>query len=276
MISLFNEYKNSGRITEALMIGRNMVNKSPDNLEYIDIYTDLLFSLAEKLPSINERKIFIDQLNVAITFFEENTKLTKDIINRIMLYREHLNKIILEIERLENKKIKEELAEIEIKNTKNIEELYKIRENFKSIKTQEEFDIILEKIATIDLNINHDYMTSEQKKHYNQLNKECTENISAKIHELEYIKNIVYNKNAVNAYNIAFQKFKIDENKYKNQTQLFQLVSSTLFAYEASRLFNETLIFYSHVYSFIFSKLDDEGKFFLTKYSIECQKKWRW
>lgn len=276
MISLFNEYKNSGRIREALMIGRNMVNKSPDNLEYIDIYTDLLFSLAEKLPSINERKIFIDQLNVAITFFEENTKLTKDIINRIMLYREHLNKIILEIERLENKKIKEELAEIEIKNTKNIEELYKIRENFKSIKTQEEFDIILEKIATIDLNINHDYMTSEQKKHYNQLNKECTENISAKIHELEYIKNIEYNKNAVNAYNIAFQKFKIDENKYKNQTQLFQLVSSTLFAYEASRLFNETLIFYSHVYSFIFSKLDDEGKFFLTKYSIECQKKWRW
>lgn len=272
MISLFNEYKNTGRITEALMIERNMVNKSPDNLEYIDTYTDLLFSLAEKLPSINERKIFIDQLNVAITFFEENTKLTKDIINRIMLYREHLNKIILEIERLENKKIKEELAEIEIKNTKNIEELYKIRENFKSIKTQEEFDIILEKIATIDLNINHDYMTSEQKKHYNQLNKECTENISAKIHELEYIKNIEYNKNAVNAYNIAFQKFKIDENKYKNQTQLFQLVSSTLFAYEASRLFNETLIFYSHVYSFIFGKLDDEGKFLLTKYSIEWQK----
>ena len=272
MISLFNEYKNTGRITEALMIGRNMVNKSPDNLEYIDTYTDLLFSLAEKLPSINERKIFIDQLNVAITFFEENTKLTKDIINRIMLYREHLNKIILEIERLENKIIKEELAEIEIKNTKNIEELYKIRENFKSIKTQEEFDIILEKIATIDLNINHDYMTSEQKKHYNQLNKECTENISAKIRELEYIKNIEYNKNAVNAYNIAFQKFKIDENKYKNQTQLFQLVSSTLFAYEASRLFNETLIFYSHVYSFIFGKLDDEGKFLLTKYSIEWQK----
>ena len=272
MISLFNEYKNTGRITEALMIGRNMVNKSPDNLEYIDTYTYLLFSLAEKLPSINERKIFIDQLNIAITFFEENTKLTKDIINRIMLYREHLNKIILEIERLENKKIKEELAEIEIKNTKNIEELYKIRENFKNIKTQEEFDIILEKIATIDLNINHDYMTSEQKKHYNQLNKECTENISTKIHELEYIKNIEYNKNAVNAYNIAFQKFKIDENKYKNQTQLFQLVSSTLFAYEASRLFNETLIFYSHVYSFIFSKLDDEGKFLLTKYSIECQK----
>ena len=46
MISLFNEYKNTGRITEALMIGRNMVNKSPDNLEYIDTYTDLLFSLA--------------------------------------------------------------------------------------------------------------------------------------------------------------------------------------------------------------------------------------
>lgn len=275
MISLFNEYKNSGKITEALMIGRNMVNKFPDKFEYVDVYTNLLFSLTENLPSIDERKIFVEQLNAVITFYEENTTLNKDIINKIILYKEHLRKIILEIEEIENKKINEELIQIEKKNTKSIEELYKIRENLKRIKTQEEFDAILEKITIIDLNINHDYMTDEQKKHYNQLNKECTENISTKIRELEYIKNVEYNKNAVNAYNIAFQKFKTDENKYKNQAQLFKLVSSTLFAYETNRLFNETLIFYSHVYSFIFGKLDDEGKFLLTKHSIECEKKWR-
>ena len=53
------------------------------------------------------------------------------------------------------------------------------------------------------------------------------------------------------------------------------LVSSTLFAFDAGRLFNETLIYYNHVYSFIFGKLDDDGKLALTRYSIECERKMR-
>lgn len=44
-------------------------------------------------------------------------------------------------------------------------------------------------------------------------------------------------------------------------------------SYDAGRLFNETLIFYNHVYSYIFNKLDDNGKLELTKYSIECERK---
>lgn len=35
------------------------------------------------------------------------------------------------------------------------------------------------------------------------------------------------------------------------------------------------LIFYNHVYSYIFSKLDDNGKLELTRYSIECERKLR-
>lgn len=119
-------------------------------------------------------------------------------------------------------------------------------------------------------------MTDEQKAHYDQINKECTACISDKMREMEHVNNVAYNKKAVDAYDSAFKKFKGDENKYKNnQTQLFALVSSTLFAYDAARLFNESLIYYNHVYSYIFSKLDDDGKLALTRFSIECERKQR-
>lgn len=103
--------------------------------------------------------------------------------------------------------------------------------------------------------------------------KSCTDTISAKMRQLEYKDNIDYNKKAVNAYNSAFTSFKNNESRYKDKSQLLGLVSTTLFAYDAGRLFNETLIFYNHVYSYIFNKLDDNGKLELTKYSIECERK---
>lgn len=125
----------------------------------------------------------------------------------------------------------------------------------------------------VDAEIDHDNLTSEQKTHYDQLNKSCTDTISAKMRQLEYKDNIDYNKKAVNAYNSAFTSFKNNESRYKDKSQLLGLVSTTLFAYDAGRLFNETLIFYNHVYSYIFNKLDDNGKLELTKYSIECERK---
>ena len=153
MNPMFNEYKDAGKIQEALLIGRNMVNKAPGDSECVNAYLDFLLMLAEKLPRTDERKSFADQANLVLSFYEEN------------------------------------------------------------------------------------------------------------------------NKKAVNAYNSAFTSFKNNESRYKDKSQLFSLVSTTLFTYDAGRLFNETLIFYNHVYSYIFNKLDDNGKLELTKYSIECERK---
>ena len=91
--------------------------------------------------------------------------------------------------------------------------------------------------------------------------------------EFEYLKNVDYNKKAVVAFESAFKKFRNDEATYKNHSQLFSLASSTLFAFDAAKLFNETLIYYNHVYSYIFSKLDEDGKLALTRFSIECERK---
>ena len=87
MNSLFLEYKEAGKITEALLVGRNMVNKNPGDDECVSAYVDLLLSLAEKLPSLNERKNFIGQANVTLSFYEENAELTPEVIDKISSYR---------------------------------------------------------------------------------------------------------------------------------------------------------------------------------------------
>lgn len=180
--------------------------------------------------------------------------------------------MVADIAQLEQEEYEKQKRAIEATNTTQIKKLYAIKQKLENTKTHAEFDKLLQEISAVDAEIDHDSLTPEQKTHYDQLNKSCTDTISTKMRQLEYKDNIDYNKKAVNAYNSAFIKFKQNENQYKG-TKLFGLVSTTLFAYDAGRLFNETLIFYNHVYSYIFNKLDDNGKLELTKYSIECERK---
>ena len=274
MNPMFNEYKDAGKIQEALLIGRNMVNKAPGDSECVNAYLDFLM-LAEKLPRTDERKSFADQANLVLSFYEENADLTDDIINDIHVYHNRLGAVVTDIAQLEQEEYEKQKRAIEATNTTQIKKLYTIKQKLENAKTHAEFDKLLQEISAVDAEIDHDNLTSEQKTHYDQLNKSCTDTISAKMRQLEYKDNIDYNKKAVNAYNSAFTSFKNNESRYKDKSQLFGLVSTTLFAYDAGRLFNETLIFYNHVYSYIFSKLDDNGKLELTRYSIECERKLR-
>ena len=252
-----------------------MVNKNPGDDECVSAYVDLLLSLAEKLPSLNERKNFIGQANVTLSFYEENAELTPEVIDKISSYRSKMGELAVMIDDEEIAKENDGLRQIELENAKLIKQLFSIKQKIASAKSKDDFDKNLREISLIDTRIEHDYLNEEQKVLYDQLNRECTDIISSKMRELEHISNVEYNKKAVEAYDSAFKKFRNDESKYKNQTQLFALVSSTLFAFDAGRLFNETLIYYNHVYSFIFGKLDDDGKLALTRYSIECERKMR-
>lgn len=275
MIELFKEYKDAGKISEALLVGRNALNKKPGDIEMFRLYADLLISLSETLPSFDERKDFERQANVTLAFFEENVDMTSESIKLISEYHEKIDAASKSIFEEKCKRSETALNEIQSNNAKQIKSLYAIKQKLANAKTQEELDKVLQEMGEADAGIQHEYLTVEQSSHYDFINKECTAAISDKMRDIEHAKNVEYNKRAVDAYDKAFKKFKSDEGKYKNQTQLFSLVSSTLFAYDASRLFNETLIFYNHVYSYIFSKLDDDGKLALTRFSIACERKLR-
>ena len=275
MLELFNRYKDAGKISEALMVGRNAFNRNPDSAEIFDAYYSYLCTLAETLPSCADRSHFADQAGVALAFYSENAILTETVVSDVMAYQSRLDAICSEIANVQQAKTEKENEEIRHHNSECLKKLYALKDKLQAVSSQADFDTILAQIGHVDAEIVKDGFTSEQSDTYNALTKDHTELISSKMRELEYKKNIVYNKQAADSFAKAFNQFRNNEGKYKNQTQLFSLVSTTLFSYDASRLFNETLIYYNHVYSYIFSKLDDDGKLALTRFSIECERKLR-
>lgn len=275
MLSLFEKYKSEGKITEALLVGRNLFNRNPADGQIFSAYFAYLCTLAETLPSFADRANFAEQANVVLAFYTENAILTSDTVEALSQNQKRIDEIYSEIENTKAERIKSERIAIESHNSDCLKELYALKDTLQRATAQEKFDDVLSKVGKLDNDINKNVLTDEQSAVYDTLTKDITELISVKMHQLEHKKNIAYNKQAADAFASAFNKFRNDESKYKNQTQLFSLASTTLFAFDASQLFNETLIYYNHVYSYIFSKLDDDGKLALTRYSIECERKLR-
>lgn len=275
MLELFNTYKNAGKISEALLIGRNAFNRNPDNAEVFDAYFSYLCTLAETLPSFADRFHFSDQANVALSFYAENAALTEAVVGDIKAYQDRLEKICNTIYKEQQERADKQRQEKENHNSECLKKLYMLKDELRTVSSKEKFDELLGNVGHIDAEIDKESFNQKQSKMYDALTKEHTDLISSKMRELEYKENVAYNKQAADSFAKAFNQFRSNEGKYKNQTQLFSLVSATLFNYDASRLFNETLIYYNHVYSYIFSKLDDEGKLALTRFSIECERKVR-
>ena len=275
MLELFNKYKDSNHMTEAVLVGRNLFNREPSNKVVFSAYFDLLCTLAENLPLLSERKNFAGQAGITLAFFSENANLDEEIVNNISAYEQRLNDISRAIEIVEQEQETKRVDKIIARNNEWIKKIYRLKDSLSSAVSQEEFNKLLSELGGIDREIDKDMLTDEQATHYDSLTKACTEMISEKMREFEHKSDVDYNKQAVDAYDKAFQQFRANESKYKNQTQLFALVSETLFAFDANRLFNETLIYYNHIYSYIFSKLDDDGKRALTRFSIECERKLR-
>jgi len=275
MLNLFESYKDANKITEAVLVGRNLFNRNPQSQEVFSAYFDYLCNLAETLPNQADRHDFATQAGVSLAFYSENADLDENVVASIASYQKRLTMIISTLTNAEQEACATAVAEIITYNDNGLKELYRLKDSLYSASTQEQFDKTLIEISVIDNKIKKDSLTDEQINTYETLTKEHTNLISSKMRDFEYMKNIAYNKQAVDSFAKAFKQFREDENKYKNQTQLFSLASSNLFAYDASRLFNETLIYYSHVYSFIFNKLDDDGKLALTRFSIECERKLR-
>lgn len=272
MISLFKKLKDAGKISEALLAGRNIFNRNPGNTEVFDEYFSYLCTLSETLPSLADRSDFANQASVVLSYYIENTDITEEKIADILIYQTRLSKVFSELEKaqqdLEEKELKEQLQH----NSTSLVELYTLKDKMQTLSSQKELDEILSRIRQIDASIDKEIFNQEQNDAYEDLTKSLTDLISKKMREFEKENNIEYNKKAAESFAGAFKQFRSDESKYRNQTQLFGLVSTSLFAYDASRLFNETLIYYNHVYSYIFSKLDDNGKLALTRFSFDCER----
>lgn len=275
MMRLFNQCKDRGELSKALVVGRNLFNRHPESEEVFSGYFDFLCTLAETLPSTADRQQFAEQANITLSFYMENTAISEDILNDIAVYQQRIDVIFTALQEQREAAEQAERKKREQTNQERLLEIHGLKAKIFNISDQAELDHILNELAKIDAKLDRDFFTAEQSAYYDTETKAFTTLISDTMRRLEFEKNIDYNKRAADSFEKAFEKFKSDESKYKNNDQLRTLASKFLFGFDASRLFNETLIYYNHIYSYIFSKLDNDGKFALTKYSIECERKLR-
>jgi len=270
---MFDKLDKENRIWDAHIVAKNAYNRDLANQEAFGNYIDFCLKVSHYPIELNNRKFFLSEAETALTFFSENAEMNEVILDLILSYRGKIFETVEEIRGVESKQEADRYNDIEKSNSDILAELSKLKGDVFSAKNQEEFNRYLIEIEQKERDLDKGALNDEQNRLYNTLTKDFSEQISSKMQQFARQENVAYNKKAVEDFKQAFEKFMENENKYiGSDTNLFALVNKRLFAYDASRLFNETLIYYNHVYSYLFSKLDDNGKYRLTQYSIEAEK----
>ena len=209
---------------------------------------------------------YFQQLSSALATFSEAVSIDDATVEYIKSKEDSLR---LLYENIQECRLNEEKAIVKAKVLKNDECLQTVRgiiAKIAAVPSKQDFDSLLQQIQQIDSSIDKDYLTDRQKKEYDAATQECSKLIDEKVRKFEHDKNSEYNQKAVEAYEKVFRYLK--ENKVSGD---HKEIIRGLFEFDATRLFNETLTYYNHVYSYVLSKLNDEEKFVLTKAAIHCE-----
>ena len=274
MLDLLRKSVEEYNIERVMVIGRNLVNRDPNDKEAAQCFLDFLFELADTLPVLEERRDFLNQGKMILSFIEENANLDSEYLDWIILYSEKASEIEKKIILAEEEKINKIVSEIEMSNNKALMKIHELCDSLKTVNTQDRFDELMAEFIEIDRGIEKDYLTPMDQRQYEQLSKLCSDTISERMQVIERNKNIDYNNEAIRSYKAAYQDFCKSESTYKsNLPSLMYMLKDKLFSFETSRLFPETIIYYQEIYKHIFDRLPDEGKEMITLTSINANKK---
>jgi hypothetical protein len=270
---MFEKLVKENRIWDAHIVAKNAYNRNLSDRNTFERYFDFCLKIAQYPIEIENRTFFLREGETALTFFSENAEMNEYVFDYITSCRKKIVLAAEHIQDVDNKQRNEYLNTIQKNNGIILTKLALLKGKVFSAKTQKEFDTLLVEIEQKESGIAKDKLTDEQQRLYNNLTKEFSTTVSLKMEEFARQENRTYNKKASDDFKEALNKFKADEDKYiSSDNSLFALVNKRLFAYDAAKLFNETLIYYNHVYSYIFGRLNDDGKYRLTQYSIDAEK----
>ncbi|KLU64454.1 hypothetical protein DEAC_c36560 [Desulfosporosinus acididurans] len=270
---LFEKLIQENNIWDAHIVAKNMFNRNLGRTDDFLQFFNFALSVAAYPIESDTRRFFAKEAETAMTVFSENVEISDETLAVIVDARKRLFKIVQELSDIDTKKAEESLVERRKRNEASLKCFIEIKGKMFNTKKQSDFDSLLAQLAKVESSIAKDAFTDEQQALYDSLTKDFSQLVSNKMEELAHFSNVEYNKAALTNFQAAFNAFRDNESKYTgSESQLFTLVSRKLFSYDASRLFSETLIYYNHVYSYIFGKLNDDGKFRLTQYSIDAEK----
>lgn len=267
MLELFYQYSEAGQIRRALLVGQNMVNHNPGNQDCFEAYFDYLLVLAEN-ETVQEAKSFLQQAVGVLTFFSESVNIDEHFVEFIINKENELKRVAAVINQKQEEITRESVKQEVIYNNDALELLGQLLEKIDRCRLQADFNTYLNDMSRIDQSINRKRLSKGQETRYAELTQRSSAVVSAKMKYFDDIKNRQYNISAIETYEKVFNMFKSGDLLADHKETL-----KLMFAFEPSKLFNETLIYYNHVYNYILSKLSDEEKFTITKYAIMCEKK---
>ena len=271
-MELFKELQENN-IWDAQIVGKNLFCKNPADIYVFTEYFDFCIKVANYPVDIETRSLFVNEADLCLTIFTEKVKIDKESLEIIQEKRSVLVSISSEINNIIAKNDKDALEERKSINNDALTTLSRLKGRIASSTSQVEFDRILSEMSICENKLDKEILTDTQISLYNNLTREFSTLVSKKMADFAYLGDIKYNKDAAISFKKAFDLFKADESKYKeSDNHLYELVAKYLFAYDAKRLFNETLVYYNHVYTFIFNKLDDDGKYRFTQFSFDTPK----
>lgn len=266
MIEKMCDYVRRGNLREALIIGQNLFARNSGNPEIFKAYVDVVESVMNAEDTSDGKIRYFQQLSAALTVFSETVSIDDSAVEFIMSQEDRLAKMLDGIQQIRKQEEREFVKQKIVANDDILSKLPASMDKLKTVADKTVFDTVLQQIQQYDSEIDKDYLTDRQREVYEAVTRQCSKIVDIKLRAFQRMADAEYNERALDAYERVYQYFKSGKvpNDHKE-------VISGLFGFDAGKLFNETLTYYNHVYAYVLSKLDDDGKFRLTKAAIRSE-----
>lgn len=272
MSELVKKLQEEGRFIDAYIVAKNALSKDIGNADLFQNFIDMALEIAMYDIIFDERKQYVSDANSALALFAENVDMSEAALAMIKQAKARVTETFLAVCQEEEVYFAQQAGSVREKNTELLNQLVDIYNRIKSAKDQSQFEKILSEVSQVEAQLAKEVFSADQQTSYEMLSKSFSQAISEKMEELNRNELLDYNKRAVSCFNDVLQAFKRDSGKYKNESNLKALMTSKFFVFDSSKLFNETLVFYNHVYSVVFQDVNDTLKFKLTEWALRTDK----
>ena len=177
-----------------------------------------------------------------------------------------------ELELEQNKILEDKIKSRQQNNDVVLKQIKDSQKKIKGISTFDELNEFVTLLENLELLLDKDIFTPEQSESYRLISSKYSELTSEKMRAFQHEADVKYNTHVAEICKKSFNEFKENAKQYKAIDDNFKAVFGDFYSVESNRLFVETQMLYSHVYSYIFSKLSDDEKFKLVSFALEIKK----
>ena len=266
---LFQEAIEKGLDDRVLLIGMNLVTKYPKDPEYFSLLFESIYNKAYNSKDLQEVQGLFGLANDICSSFSLAMDITDENMSLVEDCRKRIRTLQICIDRLQVKYSREERIKGYADCKKILDAIEEQANNLMNCSTAAELQQITKEIIQKDKELDHNKMSAPQQKRYDDLTSNISEHTaSLKMRfDRDAIKEI--NIDAVKLFKSVLEQFKTGEAKYKKDILAFSVQLSQLVHATENDLLPETMLYHSDVYNHIFSTINDDQKYLLTKFTIE-------